>query len=385
MKTETSMLNIPLVDLRAQQEEISAEVTSGLAEVFATTSFIGGAPVTEFESSYAEFLGAKHCIGTSNGTDALELALRAADIHAGDEVILPANTFIATAEAVCRIGAIPVLVDVDPQYLLIDPQAVERAVTKKTRAIMPVHLYGQSAFIEQLEPLAAVHELAIIEDAAQSQGATRHGRAAGTIGVAAGTSFYPGKNLGAAGDAGAVITNDPALAERARILGAHGSSTKYEHDVVGFNARMDTLQAVVLNAKLKRLAGWNAKRRQAADLYGQLLAELPDVVVPQSAPGNEDVWHLYVIQVPTRDRVLRALNQAGIGAGIHYPYPLHLTKAFASLGQQTGSFPVAEQAATRILSLPLHPHITAEEQHRVIEQLRKILGSDSTSSMWADT
>lgn len=374
MKTESNTLNIPLVDLRAQQEEINAEVTSGLAEVFATTSFIGGAPVSEFENSYAEFLGARHCIGSSNGTDALELALRAADIQAGDEVILPANTFIATAEAVCRIGAIPVLVDVDPQYLLIDPQAVERAVTKKTRAIMPVHLYGQSAFIEQLEPLAAAHDLAIIEDAAQAQGATRNGRAAGTIGVAAGTSFYPGKNLGAAGDAGAVITNDPALAERARILGAHGSATKYEHDVVGFNARMDTVQAVVLNAKLKRLAGWNARRRQAADLYGELLAEVPGVVIPRSVPGNEDVWHLYVIQIPERDRVLRALNQAGIGAGIHYPYPLHLTKAFASLGQQAGCFPVSEQAATRILSLPLHPHITAEEQQSVVDELIKAIG-----------
>ena len=275
MKTDITTRNIPLVDLGAQQAEIDEEVKAGLAEVFANTSFIGGRQVAEFERSYADFLGARHCVGASNGTDALELALRGAGIGAGDEVILPANTFIATAEAVCRVGATPVLVDVDPTYLLIDPDAVAQAVTERTRAIMPVHLYGQSAFIEKLEPLAAAHGLAIIEDAAQSQGATRHGRAAGTIGIAAGTSFYPGKNLGAAGDAGGVITNDAVLAERVRVLGAHGSAVKYEHDVVGFNARMDTVQAVVLNAKLKRLAGWNEQRRQAANLYGELLAGLP--------------------------------------------------------------------------------------------------------------
>ena len=263
----------------------------------------------------------------------------------------------------------------DPEYLLIDPDAVSQAVTSRTRAIMPVHLYGQSAFIELLEPLAATHGLAIIEDAAQSQGAIRNGRAAGSIGTAAGTSFYPGKNLGAAGDAGAVTTNDAALAERARVLGAHGSSTKYEHDVVGFNARMDTVQAVVLNAKLRRLAGWNEQRRQAAARYGELLADVPGVVAPHSAPGNEDVWHLYVIRVPERDRILKELNEAGIGAGIHYPYPLHLTNAFASLGQLAGSFPVTELAATQIMSLPLHPHITSDVQEHVVKQLVKALAS----------
>lgn len=373
MKTDITTRNVPLVDLGAQQAEIDEEVKAGLAEVFANTSFIGGRQVAEFERSYAAFLGARYCVGASNGTDALELALRGAGIGTGDEVILPANTFIATAEAVCRVGATPVPVDVDPTYLLIDPDAVAQAVTERTRAIMPVHLYGQSAFIEELEPLAGAHGLVIIEDAAQSQGATRHGRAAGTIGIAAGTSFYPGKNLGAAGDAGGVITNDAALAERVRVLGAHGSAVKYEHDVVGINARMDTVQAVVLNAKLKRLAGWNEQRRQAANKYGELLADVPGVLVPRSAPGNEDVWHLYVIRVAERDRVLRSLNEAGIGAGIHYPYPLHLTKAFAHLGYGPGSFPVAEQAATQILSLPLYPHIAADAQQFVVEQLAKAL------------
>ncbi|MFJ6417898.1 DegT/DnrJ/EryC1/StrS family aminotransferase [Paeniglutamicibacter sp. NPDC091659] len=376
MNIDITTRNVPLVDLGAQQAEIDEEVRAGLAEVFASTSFIGGRQVAEFERSYAAFLGARHCIGASNGTDALELALRGAGIGTGDEVILPANTFIATAEAVCRVGAVPVLVDVDPEYLLIDPDAVAVAVTGRTRAIMPVHLYGQSAFIEQLEPLAAAHGLAIIEDAAQSQGATRHGRAAGTIGIAAGTSFYPGKNLGAAGDAGGVITNDDALAERVRVLGAHGSAIKYEHDVVGFNARMDTVQAVVLNAKLKRLAGWNDQRRAAASRYGELLADVAGVLVPRSAPGNEDVWHLYVIRVAERDRVLKSLNEAGIGAGIHYPYPLHLTKAFAHLGYGPGSFPVAELAATQILSLPLYPHIAADAQQYVVDELAKALSQE---------
>lgn len=373
MTMKATTLGVPLVDLRAQQTEIQDEVAVGLAEVFGNTSFIGGHQIAEFERAYAEFLGARHCIAASNGTDALELALRAAGITAGDEVILPANTFIATAEAVCRAGAVPVLVDVDPTYLLIDAEAVAGAITGRTRAIMPVHLYGQSAFVEQLEPLAAVHGLAIIEDAAQSQGATRRGRAAGTIGVAAGTSFYPGKNLGAAGDAGAVITNDAALAERARTLGAHGSASKYEHDVLGINARMDTIQAVVLNAKLKRLAAWNEQRRQAAARYAEMLMDLQDVVAPRSAPGNEDVWHLYVVRVPERDRVLKSLNEAGIGAAVHYPHPLHLTRALESLGYPEGRFAVAELAATRILSLPLYPHITAEQQGRVVEALRRSL------------
>lgn len=373
---ETTKLNVPLVDLKAQQAEIDEEVKTGLAEVFANTSFIGGAPVTEFEEAYATFLGAAHCIGASNGTDALELALRGAGITTGYEVILPANTFIATAEAVCRVGAVPILVDVDPEYLLMDASKVAAVITGRTKAIMPVHLYGQSAFIEELEPLAEAYGLHIIEDAAQSQGATRHGRAAGTIGLAAGTSFYPGKNLGAAGDAGGVITNDAQLAGRVRVLGSHGSATKYEHDVIGFNARMDTVQAVVLNAKLKRLAGWNQLRREAATRYGELLGDIPGVRAPQSAPGNEDVWHLYVIRVQERDRVLKALNEAGIGAGIHYPYPLHLTKAFAHLGHKAGDFPVSEEAATQILSLPLHPHISVEEQQYVVGRLAEIVSAN---------
>jgi dTDP-4-amino-4,6-dideoxygalactose transaminase len=363
-----------MVDLGAQQEEIADEVEAGLKDVFTQTSFIGGPAVAEFEQSYARFLGAANCVGVANGTDALELALRASGVTAGGEVILPANTFIATAEAVSRIGAVPVLVDVDPEHLLIDPGRVAAAVTPRTQAIMPVHLFGQTAFVEQLVPIAASCGAVIVEDAAQSQGAIRNGRFAGTLGQVAGTSFYPGKNLGAAGDAGAVVTDDGNIAARVRMLGAHGSEQKYQHDSVGINSRLDTIQAVVLNAKLRRLAGWNERRRQAADRYRELLADVPGVVLPRSAEGNIDVWHLYVIRVAERDRVLAALNDAGIAAGIHYPVPVHLSGAYRNLGPGPGSFPVAEQAAGTILSLPIFPHISEAQQQYVADQLRAAVG-----------
>ena len=362
-------MSIPLVDLAAQQAEIDEEVRAGLDEVFATTAFIGGKAVGEFERAYAEATRVAHCVGVANGTDALELALRAAGVTPEGEVVLPANTFIATAEAVSRIGAKPVLVDVDPEYLLIDPDRVAEAVTEKTQAIVPVHLFGQVAPVEKLIPIAESVGAVVVEDAAQSQGATRNGAYAGSLGVAAGTSFYPGKNLGAAGDAGAVTTNDPEIAARVRLIGAHGSAKKYIHDVIGVNSRLDTVQAVVLSAKLKRLEGWNERRRQAADRYATLLAEVDEVRVPQSQQENLDVWHLYVVRVAERDRVLAELNGAGIGAGIHYPVPVHLTPAYASLGHAAGSFPVTEQAAGTILSLPLYPHITSAQQQRVAHAL----------------
>ncbi|WP_160668736.1 DegT/DnrJ/EryC1/StrS family aminotransferase [Pseudarthrobacter sp. ATCC 49987] len=370
----TGRLSVPFVDLGAQQDEIADEVEVGLKEVFAQASFIGGPAVAEFEQAYARFLGAGHCVGVANGTDALELALRAAGVRAGGEVILPANTFIATAEAVSRIGALPVPVDIDPEYLLIDPDRVAEAVTARTQAIMPVHLFGQTAFVERLAPIAAASGAVIVEDAAQSQGASRHGRFAGTLGLAAGTSFYPGKNLGAAGDAGAVVTNDDDVAARVRMLGAHGSERKYQHDTVGMNSRLDTIQAVVLNAKLRRLAMWNERRRKAAARYTELLADLPGVELPRTAPGNADVWHLYVIRVPDRDRVLAALNAAGIGAGIHYPVPVHLSGAYRGMGRGPGSFPVAERAARGILSLPMFPHISEVQQQYVVDHLRAASG-----------
>ncbi|WP_104175181.1 DegT/DnrJ/EryC1/StrS aminotransferase family protein [Arthrobacter sp. Y81] len=365
----TFPLSVPLVDLGAQQQEIAEEVESGIRQVFARTSFIGGPEVAEFEQAYARFVGARHCVGVANGTDALELGLRAAGVMPGGEVILPANTFIATAEAVSRIGAVPVPVDVDPDYLLIDPRRVSEAVTEATQAIVAVHLFGQAAFVEKLKAAAYGCGAVIVEDAAQAQGASRHGRFAGTLGSVAGTSFYPGKNLGAAGDAGAVLTDDDGIAARVRLLGAHGSSVKYEHDAIGMNSRLDTIQAVVLNSKLRRLAAWNERRREAAARYSEMLRDVPGIVLPRTAEGNVDVWHLYVIRILERDRVLAALNGAGIGAGIHYPVPMHLSRAYRHLGFCRGSFPVAEEAAATMLSLPIYPHITARQQEYVIGQL----------------
>ncbi|MET0933493.1 MAG: DegT/DnrJ/EryC1/StrS family aminotransferase [Mycetocola sp.] len=364
---------IPLVDLAAQQAEVDDEIQAGLKAVFASTAFIGGPDVAEFEQAYARLVGARHCVGVANGTDALELALRASGVTPGGEVILPANTFIATAEAVSRIGARPVLVDVDPVHLLIDPAQVRSAVTEHTQAIVPVNLFGQVAPLELLEPIARECGAVLVEDAAQSQGASRHSRAAGSWGIAAATSFYPGKNLGAAGDAGAVTTNSDEIAARVRLLGAHGSSVKYQHDVIGMNSRLDTVQAVVLNAKLRRLEGWNDRRRAAAATYSELLGNRSGVTLPVTAEGNVDVWHLYVVRVAERDRIVGALTDAGIGVGVHYPVPVHLTGAYAHLGYDEGRFPVAEEAASTMLSLPLYPHITREQQEYVAGALTDTL------------
>ncbi len=359
---------IPLVDLAAQHAAVADEVAAGWAEVLAKTAFVGGPQVTAFEAEYAAYAGVEHCIGVGNGTDALEFALRALAVGPGDECIVPANTFIATAEAVARTGATPVLVDCDADTALIDVTAAAAAVTTRTRAVLPVDLYGQVAPIEQLRALLPPN-VAIVEDGAQSQGARRHGEPAGSFGDIAATSFYPGKNLGAYGDGGAVTTSRTDLAERVRLLGAHGSPRKYEHPVLGFNSRLDTLQAVVLSAKLRRLDGWNADRRAAAARYGALLAEVPGVSTPVVAEGNVPVWHLYVVRVADRDAVLGALHAAGIGAGIHYPTPVHLTGAFAGLGHGVGAFPVSELVAGEILSLPLFPEITAAQQERVVSVL----------------
>ena len=362
---------VPFVDLAAQQREVSADVVPEVVRVLDTGAFIGGPDVAAFEREYAEFVGVRSCVGVANGTDALELALRAVGVGPGGEVILPANTFVATAEAVVRAGARPVIVDVNPATLLIDTDKVGRAVGPRTQAIVPVHLFGQTAPVEAIVPLAARRGIAVVEDAAQAQGARRFGRSAGSLGHIAATSFYPGKNLGAAGDAGAVTTNDPVLAELVRLLAAHGSAVKYVHEVVGFNSRLDAVQAIVLRAKLRRLAEWNARRRQAARLYAELLDGVPGVRTPRSQSGNEDVWHLYVLRLEDRSRVQSALASAGIATGIHYPTPVHLTDAFSYLGYSRGDFPVAEAASREVLSLPMFPHITPEQQRLVAEVVRR--------------
>jgi dTDP-4-amino-4,6-dideoxygalactose transaminase len=360
---------VPFVDLKALHAQVAEEVEAGFKRVITETAFIGGEEVRAFEREYAAFTGVAHCVGVANGTDALELALRVSGVGAGSQVILPANTFIATAEAVARIGARPVLVDCDPATYLIDVDAALAAVTPATAAIVPVHLYGQMAPVERL----VAGGVPIVEDAAQCQGATRHGLSAGAFGVAA-SSFYPGKNLGAYGDAGAVVTFDESIAIHVRALANHGGLTKYQHDLVGCNSRLDGLQAVVLRAKLTRLAEWNRARQAAAARYDELLAPL-DVVRPVVLVGNEHVWHVYVVRVSDgrRDEVLAWLIANGIGAGIHYPVPVHLTPAFADLGYRPGAFPHAETAAGELLSLPLHPYITKEQQEIVVRALARAL------------
>jgi dTDP-4-amino-4,6-dideoxygalactose transaminase len=360
---------VPFVDLGAQHGEVVDEVRAGWDSVLARTAFVGGPEVADFEREYAEFVGVEHCVGVANGTDAIELALRAVGVGPGDEVVLPANTFVATAEAVCRAGGRPVLVDVDDDTLLLDTGSTLDRVGKRTRAVIPVHLYGQAAAVEELAPVTG--QVAIIEDAAQSQGATRLGRPTGGLGRVGATSFYPGKNLGAYGDAGAVTTNDAGIAESVRAMSQHGSTVKYHHPQLGFNSRLDTVQAVVLRAKLRRLKAWNEARQAAARRYDAMLAEVDGVRPPGVREGSTHVWHLYVVRVENRDAVLARLLDEGVGAAIHYPVPVHLHGAFADLGYGPGSFPVAEAAAGQILSLPMFPQITVCQQERVVEVLAK--------------
>jgi len=362
---------IPLVDLPAQHRQVADEVKAAIDQIFATGSYILGKEVQAFEEAFARFCAGPHCIGVANGTDAIELVLRAAGIGPGDEVILPANTFIATALAVSRAGATPVLVDVDPRYQLIDPARAAERRTTKTKAAIAVHLFGQ------LAPMEALHQalpgLPLIEDAAQAQGAKRRGASIGASGLAAPTSFYPSKNLGAAGDAGAVLTRDAELAKRIRALRNYGSDVKYYHPEQGFNSRLDSVQAVVLSAKLKHLAAWNEQRRQAARRYDELLRGIPGVQLPETMDGNEPIFYLYVVRVAGRDRVLKSLQDHGVGAGVHYPVPIHLQGAYKALGYKEGDFPHTEKAAKEILSLPMYAEITAEQQQRVADALRAAL------------
>ena len=358
---------VPFVDLSWQTARVRAEATAAIGQVIDTSSFILGSAVDAFEQAFAAYSGVEHCVGVGNGTDALELAIAASGIGAGDEVILPANTFAATAEAVVRAGATPVLVDCTDDYL-ISVDGVAAAVTHRTRMVAAVHLYGQTAPVEALRDVVD-GAVIILEDAAQSQGARRHGRASGSLGDIAATSFYPGKNLGAFGDAGAVLTNDDETAATLRRLRNHGGIAKYEHTLVGRNSRLDGIQAAVLSAKLAHLDEWNQLRRNAAALYEELLGADERVGLPVIADGNEHVHHLYVVRVPDRDRVLARLSTAGIGTGIHYPKPLHLLPAFEGLGWGPGSFPLAERFAGEMLSLPMYPGITIDDQRYVANTL----------------
>jgi dTDP-4-amino-4,6-dideoxygalactose transaminase len=362
---------VPLVDLHPQNDTVMEEVLSSFGEICRDGAFVLGAPVVRFEDEYAAFCGVEHCVGVGNGTDALELAMLATGIGRGDEVIVPANTFVATAEAVARVGAQLVVADCAHDFL-IDPGSVATKLTARTRAVVGVDLYGQIAPFDQLREVVG-GDVVLIEDAAQSQGADRHGRAGGSFGSVAATSFYPGKNLGAFGDAGAVTTDDAEIADRVRALRNHGGIERYQHLCIGTNSRLDSLQAAVLSIKLERLKAWNAERSAAAEVYGSLLADLPAVTSPLVREGNSHVWHLYVVRVPRRDAVAAVMGSLGIGTGIHYPTPVHMLPAFAHLGLGAGTAPVAESLSTEIMSLPMYPGITVEQQVRVVDALRSAL------------
>ncbi|PUB29941.1 dTDP-4-amino-4,6-dideoxygalactose transaminase [Promicromonospora sp. AC04] len=363
---------VPFVDLQAQTDEVTHDVRERWDRILRTSGFVLGPDVEQFEREFAAYSGARHAVGVGNGTDALEIAFQAAGIGPGDEVIVPANTFFATAEAVLRSGATLVPADVDDDFLL-DPRDVAGRLTARTRAVVAVHLYGQMAPVARLREVVGPDVL-LVEDAAQSQGASRDGFRSGGAGDVAATSFYPGKNLGAFGDGGAVLTSVDDVAERARRLRNHGGVNRYEHLEVGANSRLDALQAAVLSVKLTRLDAWNAQRSAAAARYAALLADalgdVPEVVAPRELPGAAHVWHLYVVRVPDRAAVSEALGAAGIGHGIHYPAPIHLLPATAHLGFGPGTAPRAEAHTDQILSLPMFPGLTGAQQERVVGVLR---------------
>jgi dTDP-4-amino-4,6-dideoxygalactose transaminase len=366
-------MNVPFVDLKTQYLTLQPDLDREIRSVMEACSFIQGEVVDRFESAFAKYLDVRHAIGVANGTDALYLSLRARGIGSGDEVITAANTFIATAEAVTATGARVVLVDVDPETYTLDTSLVEAAITPNTKAIMPVHLYGQPADLDAIMDIARRFEIDVIEDACQAHGAFYDGRRVGTFGTAACFSFYPGKNLGAYGDAGMVVTNDDALADHLRMLSNHGSKTKYHHDIVGWNSRLDSIQAAVLVTKLPFLDSWNELRRNHARFYKSMLSDV-GVKVPKVV-NSDHVWHLYVVETENRDELSRKLGEHGIATGIHYPVPLHLTPAYTSLGYERGSFPVTERAAERILSLPMFPELSEEQLEFIGQTLRQVAPS----------
>jgi dTDP-4-amino-4,6-dideoxygalactose transaminase len=364
-----SRSTVPFLDLGSGHAEIRADLDAAWRRVLASDRLILGPEVEAFEAEFAAYCGAAHCVGVGNGLDALTLILRALDIGAGDEVIVPANTYIATWLAVTHVGATPVPVDPDRETFNLDPTRIESALSPRTRAIMPVHLYGQPADMEPITAIAARHRLAVIEDAAQAHGARCRGKRVGTLGVAAGFSFYPTKNLGAFGDAGAVVTDDAALAARIRRLRNYGSVEKYRCEIAGVNSRLDELQAALLRVKLTRLDAWNRRRQVAAERYRALLTDV-GVGLPAVPHWADPVWHLFVIRSRERERLRVALAEAGVETMVHYPIPPHRQPAYAALGFAEETFPIAERLHREVLSLPLWPQIGEAHQLRVAEALR---------------
>jgi dTDP-4-amino-4,6-dideoxygalactose transaminase len=361
---------IPLVDLVAQHRALGDELVAAFRQALATAHFVGGADVSAFEAEFAAFIGAAGCVGVGSGTDALRFAYQALGVRAGDEVITVPNTFIATTEALTQAGAAIRFVDVDEGTLTLDPGALERAITSRTVGIVPVHLYGQPAELDPIVAVAARHGLWVVEDAAQAHGAEYKGRRCGTIGRLAAFSFYPGKNLGACGEAGAVVGSDPACLATVRRLREHGESRKYHHETEGYNGRLDAIQAAFLRIKLRHLAEWNDARRRHAARYREALAGVAEVALPVEAPYAKHVYHLFVIRAERRDALQRRLAERGIATGLHYPVPLHLQNAYRHLGLGGGAFPVVERAAETILSLPMFPELTDGQVGRVAEAIR---------------
>jgi dTDP-4-amino-4,6-dideoxygalactose transaminase len=351
---------IPFVDLKAQYNSIKDEIATAIQRVLDNTSFIMGKEVQIFEEQFAEYVGAKHCIAVNSGTAAVQVAVQSSGVTCGDEIILPTNSFFATAEGVSTAGAKPVFVDCDATTYNIDVTKIEAAITEKTKAIMPVHLYGQSADLDPIFAIAEKHNLLVLEDAAQAHGSLYKGKKVGALGKAGGFSFYPGKNLGAYSEGGAIVTNDDDVARHARLLRDHGSIEKYKHEIVGYNFRLEGLQGAILQVKLKYLDKWNDMRRANALIYNELLADT-DLILPTEFDYARHIYHLYVVQTDRRDELQKYLGDHDIQTGIHYPIPIHLQPAYESFGHKTGDFPEAERQAKRLLTLPMFPELTKEQ------------------------
>ncbi len=362
-------MNIPFLSFQGMHPGIKAEMMQAFSDFYDSNWFVLGERVKKFEKEYAVYNKVEHCVGVSNGLDALHIALRTLGIQQGDEVIIPSNTYIATALAISYVGATPVFVEPDLQTYNIDPAKIEAAVTSRTKAIMPVHLYGQACDMQSIMNVATKHSLFVIEDNAQAHGATFNGKLTGAWGHINGTSFYPGKNLGALGDAGAVTTNDPALAKKAFTLRNYGSEKKYYNEVIGYNMRLDECQAGLLSVKLKYLDEWTTQRKQIAGWYDELLEGTGDIILPAVHPDATHAYHLYVIRTKYRDELQNHLTAAGIGTLIHYPVPPHLQQAYAHLGFKKGQFPLAEEIAATCLSIPLWPGMTPSQTAQVAESI----------------
>ena len=364
-------MKVPFVNLRAQYDAVKPQIDAAIAAVLSRSAYVGGSEIDDLERWFAGYCGVGHAIGVSSGTRALELVLRALRIGAGDEVITSANTFIATASAITAAGARPVLVDVDEATGNLDPNRVEHAVTAKTRAIMPVHLYGRPAAMEEICAVARRAHVHVVEDAAQAHGAKYRSARAGSLGTAGCFSFYPTKNLGAFGDAGLVTTDDAGVASRVRLLRDHGRVSKYEHDVIGYTARLDTLQAAVLRVQADKLDEWNARRREVAGWYRELLPA--GLTCTKDDPRDECVYHLFVVRAPRRDDLRAHLDAHGVATGIHYPIPVHLQPAYKQLGYSVGDFPITERLTREIVSLPMHPFLTRADVEYVASTIAGFL------------